>query len=107
MSDSQNHYKTSFGDTFFRLWVSRHSAYAIQQPDGCYLKVDEPLTIEVIQKHLKGEITVGLYQLDRASQLSNVSKNHMDFLVSKPTVTILNKDGSSMDVLVSGVFQHL
>jgi len=69
MSDSQNHYKTSFGDTFFRLWVSRHDAYAVQQPDGCYLKVDKPLTIEVIQKHLKGEITVGLYQLDKANMV--------------------------------------
>lgn len=69
MSDSQNHYKTSFGDTFFRLWVSRHSAYAVQQPDGCYLKVDKPLTVEVIQKHLKGEITVGLYQLDKANMV--------------------------------------
>jgi len=37
----------------------------------------------------------------------NHSKNHMDFLISKPTVKIFNKDGSSMDVLVSGVFQHL
>jgi leucyl aminopeptidase (aminopeptidase T) len=37
----------------------------------------------------------------------NYSKNHMDFLVSKPTVKIFNKDGSSMDVLVSGVLQHL
>lgn len=37
----------------------------------------------------------------------NHSKNHMDFLVSKPTVKIFNRDGSSIDVLVSGVFQHL
>lgn len=37
----------------------------------------------------------------------NKSKNHMDFLVSKPTVKIFNKDGSSMDVLVDGSFLHL
>jgi len=37
----------------------------------------------------------------------NHSENHMDFLVSKPTVTIFNTDGSSIDVLVGGVFQHL
>jgi len=37
----------------------------------------------------------------------NQSKNHMDFLVSKPTVRIFNKDGSSVDVLMNGVFQHL
>lgn len=37
----------------------------------------------------------------------NQSRNHMDFLVSKPTVKIFNKDGSSIDVLVSGAFQRL
>jgi hypothetical protein len=34
----------------------------------------------------------------------NKSKNHMDFLVSKPTVKIFCKDGSSMDVLADGEF---
>jgi len=37
----------------------------------------------------------------------NQSKNHMDFLLSKPTVKIFDKDGSSMDVLINGVFQPL
>lgn len=37
----------------------------------------------------------------------NPSQNHMDFLVSKPTVNIFNKDGSSINVLMKGVFQHL
>jgi len=37
----------------------------------------------------------------------NPSKNHMDFLVSKPTVNVFNKDGSSINVLMEGVFQHL
>ena len=37
----------------------------------------------------------------------NRSKNHMDFLVSKPTVRVFNKDGSSINVLANGTFQHL
>jgi len=37
----------------------------------------------------------------------NESKNHMDFLISKPTVKILTKDGSSIDALTGGVFQNL
>jgi len=37
----------------------------------------------------------------------NPSKNHMDFLMSKPTVRVFNKDGSSVDVLANGTFQHL
>jgi leucyl aminopeptidase (aminopeptidase T) len=37
----------------------------------------------------------------------NQSKNHMDFLVSKPMVKVFDKDGSDMKVLVDGVFQPL
>lgn len=37
----------------------------------------------------------------------NQSKNHMDFLVSKPTVKIFNKNGSSVTVVLDGVFQPL
>lgn len=35
----------------------------------------------------------------------NPSKNHLDLLVSKPSVRILDASGSSTDVLVNGVFQ--
>jgi len=37
----------------------------------------------------------------------NPSKNHMDFLLSKPTVNVSDKDGSSINVLMKGVFQRL
>jgi aminopeptidase len=37
----------------------------------------------------------------------NPSHNHMDFLVSKPTVSISYEDGSSVEVLVNGFFEHL
>ena len=37
----------------------------------------------------------------------NQSKNHLDLMVSKPTVKIFRSDGSSADVLVNGAFQHL
>jgi leucyl aminopeptidase (aminopeptidase T) len=36
----------------------------------------------------------------------NPSKNHMDLLVSKPTVSIKNNDNSHNDVLVNGTFSH-
>ena len=36
----------------------------------------------------------------------NLSKNHTDLLVSKPTVRIFNSDNSSIDVLVDGIFQR-
>ncbi|MGA2767136.1 MAG: aminopeptidase [Candidatus Bathyarchaeia archaeon] len=37
----------------------------------------------------------------------NPSSNHMDFLISKPTVKIVNEDSSTLDVLVDGTFKHL
>ncbi len=35
----------------------------------------------------------------------NPSKNHMDLLMSKPTVKVINKDGSTFKTLVDGIFQ--
>ncbi len=35
----------------------------------------------------------------------NPSKNHMDLLMSKPTVKVTNKDGSTFKTLVDGIFQ--
>jgi aminopeptidase len=37
----------------------------------------------------------------------NQSKNHMDFLISNPKVKVSGKKGSSIDVLLNGVFQQL
>jgi aminopeptidase len=37
----------------------------------------------------------------------NPSKNHLDLLMSEPTVKVFNEDGSSMDVLVNGDFARL
>ena len=37
----------------------------------------------------------------------NPSRNHMDFLVSKPTVKAFGKNGSGTDILVKGVFRTL
>jgi leucyl aminopeptidase (aminopeptidase T) len=37
----------------------------------------------------------------------NPSKNHLDLLISKPSVKASTKDGSSFDVLVDGTFSHV
>jgi leucyl aminopeptidase (aminopeptidase T) len=36
----------------------------------------------------------------------NPSKNHLDLLISKPSVRAFNKNGSSLDVLVEGTFSQ-
>jgi len=50
--------------TLERLFVNRKDDYAIQQPDGQYLRANQPLSLEIIQQHLQGKVTVGAYQLN-------------------------------------------
>jgi len=45
------------------LFVNRADCYCLQNKDGSYTKVDAPLANDVLERHLKGEITVGSYQL--------------------------------------------
>ena len=65
-----------------------------------------------VEEFLEAEKMLGTIHVAFGNNLDmpggkNHSENHMDFLVSKPTVTVFNSDGSSVDVLVGGVFQHL
>ena len=46
----------------FRLFINRSDCYAIQTSRG-YVRVDDPLTPEVVAAHLRGEKTIGAYQL--------------------------------------------
>jgi hypothetical protein len=46
-----------------RYFVNRNDTYAIQNPDGSYYRVEAPLTDEVLLSHLRGEVTVGVYQI--------------------------------------------
>jgi hypothetical protein len=51
-------------DALHSLFVARGDCYAVQLDKGGYVKVEEPLTIEVLTRHLRGELTVGAYQLN-------------------------------------------
>lgn len=57
-------------DVFQRLFVNRMDTYAVQREDNSYVRVNEPFTKEVLKLHLKGEITVGLYQLSTGNMVS-------------------------------------
>jgi hypothetical protein len=54
----------SIGAALERLFVNRHDDYAIQQPNGQYLRANQPLTLEIIEQHINGKVTVGVYQLN-------------------------------------------
>jgi len=53
-------------------FVIRDDAYAIQKNDGSYSCVKDSLTDEVINKHLKKEITIGAYQLDKSNNIKYI-----------------------------------
>lgn len=51
-----------------RLFVNREDCYCIQLKQG-YTRIEKPLTKDALLQHLKGEITVGSYQLDKDSRV--------------------------------------
>src|SRR5215831_446127 len=52
------------------LFVQRADQYAVQQRDGSYWRVGEPLTLSHLAAHLAGRWTLGTYILDASSQCS-------------------------------------
>lgn len=42
-------------------FVGRTDAYAVQQADGSYTAVRKPLTMDLLERHVRGEITLGTY----------------------------------------------
>lgn len=46
------------------LFIIRSDTYGKQMSNGSYVRMEEELNNEVIQKHLDGEITVGAYQFN-------------------------------------------
>jgi hypothetical protein len=51
----------------FDLFVVRKDTYARQKKDKSYLRIESPLTIDLVRDHLEGKITVGTYNLDKES----------------------------------------
>jgi CHC2 zinc finger len=54
------------------LFVHRWDQYAVQQRDGSYWRVTEPLSLPHLSAHLAGRWTLGTYLLDAASHCSFV-----------------------------------
>lgn len=64
---STDHKKAYF---LWRYFVHRRQHYAVQKADGNYKKVPENITLETLLKHVRGEHTIGTYQM----QLDNTTK---------------------------------
>jgi len=54
------------------LFVNRHDNYAVQRRTGHYFRVQKPLTLEVLQQHLEGKVTIGAYQLNAESMVKTL-----------------------------------
>ena len=55
----------------FRLFINRSDCYAVQTSRG-YVRIEEPLTKDVVECHLKGEKTIGAYQLNPRDNTTKV-----------------------------------
>jgi CHC2 zinc finger len=53
----------AYASVFVHCW----SQYAVQQRDGSYWRVREPLTLPLLSAHLAGRCTLGTYLLDESS----------------------------------------
>lgn len=56
-------------EALHRAFVGRDDCFAMQTSSGGYVKVDIPLTYSVIKRHLRGEITIGAYQLSQGNSV--------------------------------------
>ena len=54
-------------EAYASLFVHRWDSYAVQQRNGAYWRVEEPLTREHLEAHLDGRWTLGAYVLDAQS----------------------------------------
>ncbi len=52
------------------VFVQRWDQYAVQQRDGSYWRVAEPLSLSHLSAHLAGQWTLGIYVLDASSYCS-------------------------------------
>lgn len=57
----------TIASSLFRLFANRTDAYGKQTPTGKYIKISSLVNEELIDMHLLGEITIGMYCLDRAN----------------------------------------
>ncbi len=61
---------TDLVEAYASLFVHCWSQYAVQQREGSYWRVREPLTLQLLAAHLAGRCTLGTYLLDEQNQCS-------------------------------------
>ena len=46
-------------ELFKELFILREDVYALQTVTGSYMKVEKPLTMQLLKDHLLGKVTIG------------------------------------------------
>ncbi|GAI80623.1 unnamed protein product, partial [marine sediment metagenome] len=49
--------------------INRDDTYTVQSRNGVHTRIPEPLTEQVLLRHVAGEITVGAYQLNKSNEV--------------------------------------
>jgi hypothetical protein len=52
-----------------KLFVNRTDCHCIQLATGGYARINKPITLDLLNRHLRGEVTVGSYQLDTENRV--------------------------------------
>ena len=50
-------------EQYVELFCHRRDVYAVQKTDGSYFLVRQPITVDLLRRHLGGEVTCGWYAL--------------------------------------------
>ena len=50
-------------EQYAELFCHRRDIYAVQKTDGSYFLVRQPITVDLLRRHLGGEMTCGWYAL--------------------------------------------
>ena len=65
-----------------KVFVNRDDVYALQSSRGGYIKIEKPLTLNVIKQHLEGKKTIGTYQLNKRNMVKwlclDLDPEHLD-----------------------------
>jgi len=49
-------------------FIPRFDRYPLQLPDGKYVAIKHPLTLDLVANHLRGSVTIGAYALNEKSR---------------------------------------
>ena len=63
MKEQENHELYITAESLAKTFVNRQDCFAVQSDGGQYYSVKDPLTVNHIMRHLKGELALGVYIL--------------------------------------------